>query len=77
MYVLHVCRYAPSLRQLRQYALLLYFPPTVTARLASRLKQVSEMLRWVGERVTRYAIVHIYFAVDAYTTSFMYVYMYM
>ena len=39
-----IVRYASSLRQLKQHCLLLYFPPIVTARLASRLHQVS--LEW-------------------------------
>lgn len=45
MVVMHISvyfRYAPSLRHLRQYSLLLYFPPTISARLASRLHQVSQ-----------------------------------
>lgn len=33
-------RYTPSLRQLRQHALVLMFPPTLASRLASRLQQV-------------------------------------
>lgn len=33
-------RYAPSLRQLRQYALVLVFPMTLASRLAARLQQV-------------------------------------
>ena len=43
----HTCsqhtRYAPSLRQLRQHALVLFFPPTITSRLAGRLLQVSRI----------------------------------
>lgn len=33
-------RFAPSLRQLKQQALLLHFPPTVPARLVQRLQEV-------------------------------------
>eukprot|EP00731_Ephydatia_muelleri_P038622 Em0832g1a len=34
--------YAPSLRQLRQHALILYFPATASARLAARLHQIAK-----------------------------------
>ena len=34
-------RYAPALRQLRQVAFLVTFPPTIPARLAARLLEVT------------------------------------
>lgn len=34
------CRYAPALRQLRQVAFLVTFPPTIPSRLATRLLEV-------------------------------------
>ena len=34
-------RYAPALRQLRQVAFLVTFPPTIPARLATRLLEVT------------------------------------
>ena len=39
-----VSRYAPALRQLRQVAFLVKFPPTVSGRLASRLLEVRGLV---------------------------------
>lgn len=36
-----ICRFAPSLRQLKQQAFLLHFPPTLPSRLIQRLQEVS------------------------------------
>lgn len=36
------CRFAPSLRQLKQQALLLHFPPTLPSRLTQRLQEVCD-----------------------------------
>lgn len=38
--VVFICRYAPALRQLRQVAFLVTFPPTIPGRLATRLLEV-------------------------------------
>lgn len=35
------CRFTPSLRQLKQQALLLHVPPTLPSRLVQRLQEVS------------------------------------
>lgn len=35
------CRFTPSLRQLKQQALLLHVPPTLPIRLVQRLQEVS------------------------------------
>ena len=46
--ILFCCRYAPALRQLRQVAFLVTFPPTFPARLATRLSEVirGHFLSW-------------------------------
>lgn len=45
------CRFVPSLRQLRQQAFVLYFPPILSSRLTQRLQEVSE--GWSGGHMTR------------------------
>lgn len=42
------CRFAPSLRQLKQQAFLLHFPPTLPSRLVQRLQEVSRACRQTG-----------------------------
>lgn len=42
-------RFAPSLRQLKQQAFLLHFPPTLPSRLIQRLQEVSGSVE-VGHR---------------------------
>lgn len=44
------CRFAPSLRQLKQQAFLLHFPPTLPSRLVQRLQEVSEDGGYEGAR---------------------------
>lgn len=41
-----ICRFAPSLRQLKQQAFLLHFPPTLPSRLVQRLQEVRGLRRW-------------------------------
>lgn len=36
------CRFVPALRQLRQQAFLLHFPPILSSRLAQRLQEVGD-----------------------------------